>query len=134
MESEYVIVTRHAGLVEWLKKYGITGEVIPHITNPEKEILGKVVIGNIPMHLAVMANYIVVVDMPGLKPEQRGKDLTPEEMDAAGAAVTVYTVRDITRDAFAPAGSIQTESSYDLKDDIERTIWDYEDTFRRGEW
>ncbi len=32
---ETVIVTRHKGLIDWLKKKGITGKVIPHISSTD---------------------------------------------------------------------------------------------------
>lgn len=85
-----VIVTRHPGAVEWLRERGITGAVIDHAT-PD-DIRGKHVIGALPMHLAAMAASVTVIDMPGLQAEQRGKDLTPAEMTAAGAVLVSYVV------------------------------------------
>jgi len=87
---ETVIVSRHAGAVEWLAARGITGEVIAQAT-PE-DVAGKVVIGNLPLHLAAMTHQIGSIDMPGLRADQRGKDLTPAEMDAAGACIRWYVV------------------------------------------
>lgn len=86
----YLIVTRHAGLVEWLAQRGIMGEVIAHAT-PE-QVGGRHVVGALPMHLAALAASVTVVDLPGLTPDQRGKDLTPAEMDAASASLTRYVV------------------------------------------
>lgn len=86
-----VIVTRHAGLVKWLELRGIVGTVIEQ-AGPE-DVRGKRVIGALPTNLAVLADSIVTIDMPGLTREQRGKDLTPDEMDAAGATMIEYTVR-----------------------------------------
>ena len=88
--DETIIVTRHAGLVEWLAGRGITGKVIAQAT--AADVRGKRVIGVLPLHLAAEAAEVVTVDMPGLKPEQRGQDLSPEQMDAAGAALSVYIV------------------------------------------
>ena len=79
-----VIVTRHAGQVEWLRRQGVTGTVIGHVDRPD-QIAGKVVFGILPLHLAAEARLVVATDFPRLRPEQRGKDLTPEQMDAAGA-------------------------------------------------
>lgn len=87
-----IIVTRHKGLVEWLRRRGIEGEVISHITDPEI-IRGRVVYGALPLHLAAEAYLAAAVDMPNLPPEKRGQDLTPEEMDAYGATLTYYSVR-----------------------------------------
>ena len=90
--SEFVIVTRHDGAVKWLEtRRGITGNVIAHAT-PE-DVRGKVVIGALPLHLAALAERVGSIDMPGLTPAQRGQDLSPEEMDEAGAAIVWYEVR-----------------------------------------
>ena len=85
-----VIVTRHAGLVEWLRRHGVDGEVVSQAT--VSVVAGKDVYGVLPLYLAAEAASITTVDMPGLRPEQRGVDLTPEEMDAAGATMTRYRV------------------------------------------
>ena len=92
MSEEVVIVTRHSGVIEWLAERGITGEVIAHITDPG-QIAGKIVIGALPLHLAALAERVGSIDMPGLRADQRGQDLTPEEMDGAGAALSWYEVR-----------------------------------------
>jgi len=87
-----VIVSRHAGQVEWLRRQGVVGPVISHVEAPE-QIAGKVVFGNLPMSLAAGAALVVTVDLPGLKPEQRGQELSPEEMDAAGARLQCYRIQ-----------------------------------------
>lgn len=89
--SSNIIVTRHAGLVAWLAARGVAGDVIPHAT-PEM-VAGKDVYGVLPLHLAALAASVTVVDMPRLAPEQRGQDLTPAEMDSAGATMHTYEVR-----------------------------------------
>lgn len=86
-----VIVTRHAGLVAWLEARGIAGTVIAQAT--PADVQGKRVIGALPLHLAALADEVIAVDLPNLSAEQRGRDLTPAEMDAAGATMTRYTVR-----------------------------------------
>ena len=88
---KYVIITRHAGLVAWLKDKGITCKtIVSHAT--EDKVCNEHIIGALPMHLAALAASVTVVDMPLLRPEQRGKDLTPAEMDAAGATMRRYKV------------------------------------------
>ena len=49
-EEDTIIVTRHPGLVEWLKERGITGKVQRYVT--EKQVRGKHIIGEIPAHVA----------------------------------------------------------------------------------
>lgn len=92
LKVETVIVSRHTGTIEWLKSRGITGEVISHVTDPA-QIAGKRVYGVLPLHLAAQAAEVVTIDMPRLPAEKRGVDLTPEEMDAYGARLTIYVVR-----------------------------------------
>jgi CRISPR-associated protein Csx16 len=87
-----VIVSRHAGAIEWLRQRGIQGEVIAQVTSPE-QVRGRVVVGALPLHLAAEAAEVVAIDMPRLSAEQRGRDLSPAEMDAAGAALSRYVVR-----------------------------------------
>ncbi len=86
-----VIVSRHQGLVDWLAKRGIVGKVIAHAT--EDDVRGKDVIGNLPLHLAAVAKSVTVVDMPALPADWRGQDLSPEQMDQAGATLTRYVVQ-----------------------------------------
>ncbi len=88
-----VIVSRHQGLVEWLRRKGIEGEVIAHAT--EDDVRGKDVIGNLPLHLASVAKSVTVVDMPALPADWRGKDITPDQMDQAGATLTRYVVQKV---------------------------------------
>lgn len=92
--AKIVIVTRHAGVVEWLRKNGVEGEVITHVADP-RQIAGCHVIGTLPFHLAAAAEVVTTIDMPMLKIEQRGKDLTPAEMDEAGASLASYQVRRV---------------------------------------
>lgn len=95
-----IIVTRHAGLVEWLARHGITGEVISHVSEPET-VRGRVVIGALPMHLAAETECIGSVSLPGLPPEKRGAELTVEEMEAAGAHLCWYVVAAAASEANA---------------------------------
>ena len=85
-----LIVTRHKGMVQWLKNMGVEGRVIEHAT--EEDVRDNVVYGNLPFGLASAAAFVTVVEMPDLKSEHRGKDLSPEEMNAAGARLRSYKV------------------------------------------
>lgn len=89
---ETVIITRHGGLLTWLAREGIFGRVIDHAT--AEDVRGKRVIGALPFHLACLAASVEVVDMPDLRPDQRGQDLSADEMDTAGARLTRYVVRE----------------------------------------
>ena len=87
---ETVIVTRHQGLVQWLKQHGVEGQVKAQVT--AEDVRGKRVYGVLPLHIAAEAAEVITVDMPKIKQEQRGQDLSPEEMDAAGARLTTYRI------------------------------------------
>lgn len=89
-DKEFVIVSRHIGAVEWLSRQGIHGRVISHAT-PE-DVVGKVVIGNLPLHLAALAEEVWAIDMPGLSSIQRGGELTADDMERAGARLRRYKV------------------------------------------
>ena len=94
--SEILIVTRHKPLIAWLTAHGITGQVIEQAT-PE-DVRGKDVYGILPLHLSAVTASVTEVSMPGLTLEQRKKnaagDLTVEEMDAAGAHLRRFIVRE----------------------------------------
>lgn len=87
-----VIVSRHAGLIAWLASHGITGRVIPHL-GPQDVREGEDVVGVLPVHIvdALLREDVYrrvwLVLLPDLAPEQRGRELTPAEMDAAGAQI-----------------------------------------------
>jgi len=87
---ETVIVTRHQGFVQWLKQHGVEGQVMAQVNSDD--VRGKHVIGVLPLHLAAEAARITTVDMPRLRAAQRGQDLSPEEMDEAGATMSSYRV------------------------------------------
>ena len=128
-----VIVTRHRGLVEWLRRKGIEGEVIAHAT--EDDVRGKDVIGNLPLHLANVALSVTVVDMPYLPPELRGQDLSPEQMDEAGATLRRYVVvgEPATLDPIAVGKDVLTGFGYHVDvrgfgyDSIHIAVYDNDD-------
>lgn len=97
-----LIVSRHPGVVEWLSRRGVVGDVVAHAT--PADVLGRDVYGVLPLHLAAQAKAVFSVDLPNLRPEDRGRDLTPDEMDAAGAVIRGYVVRE-TRTP-TPAGAV----------------------------
>ena len=89
---EYLIVTRHQGLVEVLSSMGITGKVVTHATL--SDVQGKVVIGVLPMHLASQTLMFGEVTLQ-LTAEQRGKELSAQEVRNAMSAdgISWYVVR-----------------------------------------
>ena len=86
---ETIIVTRHQGLIDWLAKQGITGEVKASVT--AEDIEGKHVYGALPAHIAQHALYMTSVDY-SCPFEKRGKHLTAEDLDELGAKLFSYKV------------------------------------------
>jgi len=88
---ETVIVTRHASLVEVLAELGHVGKVIPHATL--EDVKGKVVVGVLPMHLASQTLMFGEITLK-LTPEQRGKELSAQEVrQAMEDGIQWYVVR-----------------------------------------
>ena len=88
-----LIVTRHRGLVHWLKEHGVEARVLAHAT--EEDVRDQDVYGVLPLGLAAAARTVTTVDMPDLAPDQRGKDLMPSEMNAAGARLRIFRVTEL---------------------------------------
>lgn len=89
-----IIVTRHPGLVEWLERQGITGEVKASVT--VEDIKGKHVVGALPAHIAQWADYITSVDY-SCPFEMRGKELTADQLNKYGAKLFDYRVTPVIR-------------------------------------
>lgn len=87
-----LVVTRHAALAEYL--YALAPELrratrLHHVT-PD-DVRGAVVVGNVPLHIAAAA--LVIVEIPlRLTPEDRGRELTLEEIRARAGKARAYQV------------------------------------------
>lgn len=84
-----VVITRHKGLVEYLKEIGLVNgnfDVIEHATI--ESVKGKHVIGVLPNYLAIHAASLTEIPL-SLPAELRGKELTLEQVrEFAGEPVT----------------------------------------------
>ncbi len=66
-------------------------EYVPVIANATADdVRGKIVYGNVPLHLACLAELVVAIEFSGDAP--RGMEYTLEQMDAAGAKLVRYQV------------------------------------------
>lgn len=91
------LVTRHASTIEWARRRGFIGAADKVVASLAARDVrrGDVVIGTLPVHLAaeVCANggrYLhIAMDVP---PEQYGKELSPEDMEACGADCRPFIV------------------------------------------
>lgn len=93
-----IVVTRHPALIEYLKEKDLLSEdfehtptyrVLSHAT--AMDVSGQHVIGVLPLHLAALATQVTEIPLD-LTPEQRGKELTLEEVRAAARPAVTYRV------------------------------------------
>lgn len=94
MNNEVVIVSRHPAAIEFIKKYApvfADAPVLSHAT--EDDVRDKIVIGNLPLHLASLAKRVIVIEFTGTAP--RGQEYTLEDMINAGAVLREYQVKQI---------------------------------------
>jgi len=83
-----IIVSRHPGSIKWLGENGFEADHILASVN-ETDVVGKSIVGNIPMGLASKAERVGVIEFD--RPP-RGHEFTSHEMDEAGAHVSWYTI------------------------------------------
>lgn len=100
-----IIVSRHPAAIRFIARHlcGFVAQQEPNVIIPgeteeipviaeatPEQVFGKQVYGNLPMHLAVFAAAVHVVEFQGSAP--RGAEYTLEQMDAAGARIRTYKV------------------------------------------
>lgn len=87
--KEKLIVTRHAGLVEYLKQEGIVGDNVEVVAHASPEVVrGRHVVGVLPHSLSCLTASFTEVPLK-LPAELRGKELTADDVRRyAGKAVT----------------------------------------------
>ena len=84
-----IIVSRHQATIEWLGEQGVNAPVLAQVT--EADVQGRNVYGNLPLHLAAVADTVTAVslDVPA---EMRGQELTLEEVRKY-ASLRTFVVR-----------------------------------------
>jgi len=88
---EAVIVSRHCAAVEFIRQAAGLSDKVPVLASATPDdVRGKVVYGNLPLHLAAEAAQVVAVEFDGAPP--RGAEYGITEMRAAGARLTAYKV------------------------------------------
>ena len=93
-KNELIIVTRHAGLVEWLKGKGYNGRVVDRAT--PSDVLNKHVIGKLPIYLSAIAASVTNVCIPNLPESKWGNELTAEDLYKCGAYMRTYIIKEVT--------------------------------------
>jgi Putative CRISPR-associated protein (Cas_VVA1548) len=90
----YVIVSRHSATIEFLRSKcpELAGAAVVALATPD-DVCGRVVAGNLPLHLAVLAAEVWAVEFTGTPP--RGQEYGIEEMKVAGARIGKYMVEKV---------------------------------------
>lgn len=96
-----IVVTRHTGALDWFERRG-TGPLrrLDHVGDAEIESFsaGDIVAGTLPVNVVARLNargvrYLhLTLELPAAL---RGKELTADDMDAAGARLEEYAVRRV---------------------------------------
>lgn len=95
-----IFVSRHPGALEWARRRGITARSVAHL-DPDDVAAGQTVIGTLPVDLAAAvcargARYIHL--SLRVRPEDRGRDLTADEMESCGAMLMELDIRVVAAD------------------------------------
>jgi hypothetical protein len=89
---ERVIVSRHSAAVEFIRAEAPEfADATVLVSATPDDVRGRVVAGNLPLHLASLAKAVVAVEFEGAPP--RGTEYGIEEMRKAGARLRWYVVR-----------------------------------------
>ena len=98
IKTKNIIISRHAGAIAWLKAHGITGEVMPQFVSPEPNVtyFGMLPMPQVAQILAVGSQFYLI-SLPAVAFGQRGSEMTPEEMDSAGAVLYRVSSIKLTR-------------------------------------
>ena len=95
--SSFVIVSRHGATPAYCREYlrGLGVEDVDSVVHiagnaTEDDVRGKIVVGNVPMHLGALALEVHAVEYPAFPP--RGAEYSIEDMIAAGVRVSVYVI------------------------------------------
>ncbi len=90
-----VIVTRHKGLLQYLKELDLVNDTVEVIEHANKSnIKGKNVCGVLPHSLSSLTNTFTEIPL-SLPLELRGKELTYEEVKMYSGKPITYKVREV---------------------------------------
>jgi len=95
MEKFNLVVTRHSGLVDYLRELGLLAddaEVLSH-ASPD-QVRYKRVVGVLPHSLSCLCEVFAEVPM-NLPPELRGQELDLEQVRKFSGPLTTYVVRKV---------------------------------------
>lgn len=89
------VVTPFDGVAEWLKlRHNIEGKRVKWVTKEMAQ--NGIIIGSvIPDHIKALCEMFGSVAVPFIKPDQKHQNLSPEELDSAGAKLIWYQTREV---------------------------------------
>jgi len=90
--NKTIVITRHEALVEYLREQGMIDDsttVMSHVTH--EDVIGKDVIGVLPLSLAAEANSVTEIPLR-LTPEMRGQELSLETLRQIAGKPVKYKV------------------------------------------
>jgi hypothetical protein len=92
--SNVIVVTRHVGTVEYLRRKGLIGEQTKILVRAKPDdVRGKHVYGVIPIYLACYAEKVSMVTLD-LPKEAQGRELTPDEVSKYCKGIRTFTVTE----------------------------------------
>lgn len=93
-------VSRHSGAVEWVKRQGREVTIVSHL-EPTSIKRGDVVLGTLPVHVVAQLNErgarFFHLEM-NTNANQRGTDLTADDMERLDAKLVEYEARRVSGD------------------------------------
>lgn len=95
MSEEILIVTRHDGIIDWLARRGIVGEIKQRVK--ANDVVGKEVYGRLPMYMAALASKYYTISIPYPTAEFRldGQNASADDMEDMGAHLECYIIERI---------------------------------------
>jgi hypothetical protein len=112
--SDVLIVSRHPAAVAFIREESGLDDSVPVLESATAaDVCGRVVYGNLPLHLAASALAVVAVEFNGEPP--RGREYTLADMQQAGARLRVYQVTSKSRST-ANAGLVNVAIELDDSD------------------
>ena len=93
--SHRLIVSQHPAAVEFIRREAPEFAIAPVLkTAAPDDVRGRVVAGNLPLHLAALAAEVIAVQFSG--PPPRGREYSLADMDNAGAYLARYRVEALS--------------------------------------
>lgn len=91
--NEYLVVTRHAALIDYLVETDVIPAGTPYLTHATPDdVRGRDVIGVLPLHLAALCSSVTEVPLT-IPAEARGRELSLYEVRQYAGPPVTYRVK-----------------------------------------